>query len=462
MKQFYLFLFILLLPLMLSAQKNTNSQIEQAIKRNNIEELNKTFDPLYSDSMDSLAIYTEKVINWGKQYESPKIISYGYIAKSYFFYRKNDFVQMQEYLLKANHLLDKYPNHFIQGVFYQFMAYLQPTEDLELYYCKKAVKEFQKVDKSSILSGEEYVVYTNMGKYYSNMNQFDSALFYTQKAEKLIISKRKPQEYLVMINTTYSNIYLKQNQLDLAKYYALIALKMTEKAKDMQSKEVAWGSLARYYDKAGLQDSAFVYYKKVHETVGAGWYRNKVKATGWLYHYYLKKNDNGNILKYSKEYIAANEKIHELEATSQIMKINLSEKQRQDEKEQLILKEKEEKANTLQLILIAIGILTCFILYLILSRSFIVSQKAIETLGVVVMLIVFEFINLLLHGFIAKITHHSSALMLLSLVVIASIIVPLHHRLEKWTTTKLIRKNKEIRLEREQRKEIKLDVANLL
>jgi hypothetical protein len=36
--------------------------------------------------------------------------------------------------------------------------------------------------------------------------------------------------------------------------------------------------------------------------------------------------------------------------------------------------------------------------------------------------------------------------MLLALVSIASLLVPLHHKLEKWTTVKLVEKNKAIRL----------------
>jgi hypothetical protein len=43
-------------------------------------------------------------------------------------------------------------------------------------------------------------------------------------------------------------------------------------------------------------------------------------------------------------------------------------------------------------------------------------------------------------------TNDSPALMLLGLVAIAALIVPFHHRLEKWTTKKLVEKNKAIRL----------------
>ncbi len=65
---------------------------------------------------------------------------------------------------------------------------------------------------------------------------------------------------------------------------------------------------------------------------------------------------------------------------------------------------------------------------------------------VIALLIVFEFLNLLLHPFLERITHHSPVLMLLALVCIAALLVPLHHRVEKWATNKLVEKNKQIRL----------------
>ena len=70
----------------------------------------------------------------------------------------------------------------------------------------------------------------------------------------------------------------------------------------------------------------------------------------------------------------------------------------------------------------------------------------IEFLGVVALLIVFEFLNLLLHPFLERVTHHSPVLMLLALVCIAALLVPLHHKIEHWATAKLVEKNKKIRL----------------
>jgi hypothetical protein len=59
---------------------------------------------------------------------------------------------------------------------------------------------------------------------------------------------------------------------------------------------------------------------------------------------------------------------------------------------------------------------------------------------------VFEFLNLLIHPFLEKITHHSPFLMLLSLVTLAALLIPLHHKLEHWAVNKLVEKNKQARL----------------
>ena len=116
----------------------------------------------------------------------------------------------------------------------------------------------------------------------------------------------------------------------------------------------------------------------------------------------------------------------------------------------LLSEAKKKAANSrkqnIQYAIIGIGIITFFMLFLLLSHSFIANEKVIRFLGVVALLIVFEFFNLLLHPFLERVTHHSPILMLLSLVCIASLLVPLHHKMEKWAINRLVEKNKKIRL----------------
>jgi NADH:ubiquinone oxidoreductase subunit 6 (subunit J) len=121
------------------------------------------------------------------------------------------------------------------------------------------------------------------------------------------------------------------------------------------------------------------------------------------------------------------------------------------------IKSEEQRKENIQYALIALGLVTFVILFLILSRSFITNTKLIAFLGVVALLIVFEFFNLLLHPFLENKTHHSPVLMLLALVCIAAVLVPLHQRIEDWTTKKLVEKNKAIRLANAKKTIVKLE-----
>jgi amino acid transporter len=85
-------------------------------------------------------------------------------------------------------------------------------------------------------------------------------------------------------------------------------------------------------------------------------------------------------------------------------------------------------------------------LFFLLSHSIIANQRVIKFLGVLALLIVFEFLNLLLHPYIGKLTHHSPVMMLGIMVCIAALLIPLHHKLEHWITDNMVEKNKKIRL----------------
>lgn len=126
--------------------------------------------------------------------------------------------------------------------------------------------------------------------------------------------------------------------------------------------------------------------------------------------------------------------------------MSFSEQIRQLELESQNLEAKQSHKQNIQLTLIGFGIIGFIIVFLLLSHSFIISAKIIEFMGTVAMLLVFEFVYLLLHPFLEVITQHSSILMLIALVSIAALLVPLHHKAEEWAITKLVSKNKAIRL----------------
>ena len=52
-----------------------------------------------------------------------------------------------------------------------------------------------------------------------------------------------------------------------------------------------------------------------------------------------------------------------------------------------------------------------------------------------------------MHPYLAQVTNDSPVLMLLVLIAIGAMLVPLHHKLEKWMTKVMLEKNKKIRLD---------------
>ena len=161
---------------------------------------------------------------------------------------------------------------------------------------------------------------------------------------------------------------------------------------------------------------------------------------------FFEKTNNDSTLKYLKITIALKDSLFNQEKTKQVQSLTINEQLRQQEMESAKKTADEERHQNIQYALIGIGIISFIILFLLLSRSLITNTKVIEFFGVLALLIVFEFLNLFLHPYLERFTNHSTLLMLLALVCIASLLIPAHHTLEKWATKKLVEKNKAIRL----------------
>jgi ABC-type uncharacterized transport system permease subunit len=65
------------------------------------------------------------------------------------------------------------------------------------------------------------------------------------------------------------------------------------------------------------------------------------------------------------------------------------------------------------------------------------KPRAIGFMGLLGLLLLFEFIALLIHPYIEEWTHGILVLMLLILVAVGSLLVPMHHKLEHWLKEKL-------------------------
>ena len=172
----------------------------------------------------------------------------------------------------------------------------------------------------------------------------------------------------------------------------------------------------------------------------------KLAGAGFMRQIFDAANNKDSAYYFSRMEADINARIFSQDNTNKIQALAFNEQIRSIEEEAKQAEAAQQRKQNIQYALLALGIISFVILFLALSRRHITNTKVIQFLGVVALLVVFEFLNLLLHPFLERITHHNPILMLLALVCIAALLVPLHHKLEKWATHKLVEKNKQIRL----------------
>ena len=282
--------------------------------------------------------------------------------------------------------------------------------------------------------------YMNIGVVYLNLNKLDSALICLQNAYEL----DKYSKNDVYINLMIGSVHTKLGNLKLGNTYCVMALE--KPSKNQHELILSYIAMAENFAALNQTDSCLVYSKKAIQQIGSkAYFYLSIKPAKMIATIYEKSNCDST-LKYAKIFQAANDSMYSKKTNDQVQSISNEYDLRQKE---LVAEEKKEANNqkqNIQFALIALGIIVFVTLYLLLSRSFITSTQLIEFFGIMALLIVFEFLNLILHPLLEDITNHTPVIMLLALVCIAALLIPLHHKLEKWATNKLIKKNKEIRL----------------
>ncbi len=289
-----------------------------------------------------------------------------------------------------------------------------------------------------------------LGEIYLADGKLDSALIYTQKAYELTMSSGI-KDYLGAIYGQLGVIQARMGDARLAENYFQLAVEEGQRIGSPKYLNIPYTALAEYHAAAGRNDSAIAYAKKAIAVVQGTPFSTMVMKPAQLLTDLYRRTDVDSAFKYSEMYKVANDSLYNFKAIQQTQLMTFEEDARQQELAVVKAQDDEQRHENIQYALIALGIVVFILLFLILSRSFIASAKVISFLSVVALLIVFEFLNLVLHPVIGSITHHSPLLMLLGLVCIAALLVPLHHKLEKWATKRLVDKNVELRLAKAKR-----------
>jgi len=245
-------------------------------------------------------------------------------------------------------------------------------------------------------------VYLNLGMVNSRMKQYDIAKAYFRQALPTFMMD---SNFLFLYSTYYflSEAFDSTRHYDSALYYSRLALITANKMNSPLSLAEITKQLSSLFKRKGTLDSAFVYQE-------------------------MAMNAKDSLTSREKE-----KKIQMLTFNEQLRQMDIAEQKRKDA---------EARKRNLELAGIAIFIPSFLFLVLLLGKRK-VRSRTVEFLGVLSLLFLFEFIVLLIHPYIGSWTHESQIWMLLILVAVAAILVPIHHRMEKWMKEKLSARPKE-------------------
>lgn len=287
---------------------------------------------------------------------------------------------------------------------------------------------------------------SNLGAVYLATNNLDSSLMYSQRAYEIFVRLKIIDNNSGYLFTNLGGVHSKLGNAQLAVSYFNTAINKNQSSSNIRYLNLLYNGLAEHYQRFNQTDSCAFYARKAIAVVNnTSFFYLSSKPAKLLADIYEKTNCDST-LKYAKVLKTANDSLTSSKTNQQILLMTFEEDLRQQEAAAEKIKEAQQRNQNIQYALLALGIISFIISFLLLSRKHITNTKLIQFLGVVALLLVFEFLNLLLHPFLERITHHSPVLMLLALVCIAALLVPLHHKLEKWATHKLVEKNKAIRL----------------
>lgn len=471
MKKIAIFLYIIITFQTLIAQKNSldSTKVSLVKQTSPIERFNtiiKFLEDIDAKGNRIDSTTCNNLLQIAKQLNNDSLRAISYNWKGfYLFQNKGDNSNALDCYFKALPMAEKYNDkRRISSLYFDIASVYHSLQDADkfLHFTKKGEENLP--TKTSPMYNYMLVQYQrNMGTFHLEKRDFEKALSYANKTlatskklnskgvfkfralhflgyvhEKLDKIERADSFYKEALNLSYSmNNEIKkmtfyqryfsflienkkedEERMDEAKALTETMWSMYDKSRNLNFKLLAAGSKKKMFDINKQIDSAYYYSKKESDIKDSIFNQNNRNA---------------------------------------IQALSLKEELRKEEEDEKKIEEAHRREQNIQYSLIFLGIVSFIILFFLLSRSIIVTGKWISFFGTLGLLIVFEFINMLIHPFVERVTHHSPLLMLLSLVPLAALLIPLHHHMESWINVKMIAKNKKIRLENAKKTIVELE-----
>jgi hypothetical protein len=371
---------------------------------------------------------------------------------------KNDSLMVLVFRAIGNRYTTKTDYNFALSTYFKGLEYAKTNTSRSIFYGNIAYVyaitgnnqvAFNYLKKSDLAGEFPLSSFTRnifYGLVYNNLNKPDSALVYLQKAANAVPSKPDPTMNSILLAQT-GNAYEQKGDTDLADVYYKKVLAYCKK-QNLASGQIRHGNLyCNFYIKSGNYAQAkIVALENLAVAKKTGITEGMSTVAEILRKVYAHSSKKDSAYYYAVMQIDYKDSVSNQKRIAEFQNLTFGQQLKEIDEQEKANELAEQRKQNIQYASMALGIVIFVILFLLLSRVAITNTKAIEFLGVLALLIVFEFLNLLLHPWLEGVTHHSPVLMLLALVCIAALLVPLHHRIEKLVTKKLVEKNKANRL----------------
>ncbi len=356
-----------------------------------------------------------------------------YIYLSDFYSDIEDYDRAIDYMTLAYKKIDEVKE---KNVPYQKVIY---TNNLGNLFAKKknydiAISYFER----SILMADSLKFSTlKIPGYVSLLNQYlrkdepQKALDYLNSAAGSELKK-----YLVnfgmapVIDQAYGVVYTGIGRYDSAGIYLEKARPMFENSSNESSKVGFLAQMATYYNKSGNYKLAIDHFLQVKEiSERNGWLDFVEKSARHLDSLYRKTGNLEEAGKYNALYYQYKDSIETLKRDKEMRQAEADDEKDRLVRSQQAAEEQKKRRNNIQYLAIVIGIISLFVSLVILGM-FKVSAGVIKAIGFFVFLMFFEFIFLIFKKNIYEYTHGEPWKDLAFMILLAAILVPLHHWLE--------------------------------
>lgn len=276
----------------------------------------------------------------------------------------------------------------------------------------------------------------NLGDMYEKAGKIPTALDYTQKAYTLAVESEDDFMIGSALNN-FGNIYAKKGNAKLAVDNYTQAIQYLETTNDEDFIAESSLGLAKQYALLNRNDSSEFYAKKSYElSERNGFLSRQLDASVFLNQHYKKSGDIKSAYTFQEQTLLLKDSIYSKDRITNAQIITMEEDLRQREIAERKLVDAAKRKVYMQYL--AIGILLPFLFFLTmyLSKKKI-KPKYVELLGIISLLLTFEFIMLFIDPLIASFTQNLPIIQILIFGAIAFTIAPIHEKVQRWLLEKL-------------------------